>query len=137
LHIFIDEAGTFIQPKKNLSNVSTVGALIIPEKDIESIFQDFLALKEKWGYKDNEIKGSKLNEQQISDVISIVSKYDVMFEIVCIDMLTQNDQLITLHKMNQAKMMVHRITEKFNPVLVENLYKTKQEIEKLPHKNCS
>ena len=133
MHIFIDEAGAFIKPKEMKANISAVGALIIPENAIDSIFQDFLLLKKKWGNKDDEIKGSRLNEEQIAEVIASVSKYDVMFEVVAIDMLTQDDQLITQHKMNQAHMMVHRITEKFNPILVENLHKTKQEIETLPN----
>lgn len=133
MHIFIDEAGAFIKPKENKSNVSAVGALIIPENYIDSIFDDFLTLKEKWGNRNDEIKGSKLNEEQISEVIQVLSHYDVMFEIAAIDMLTQDDHSITQHKMNQAYMIIKNITENFNPLLIDNLHKTKQDIENLPN----
>lgn len=133
MHIFIDEAGAFIKPKENKSNISAVGALIIPENQIDSIFEGFVALKEKWGIISDEIKGSKLDEKQISDVIQYISNYDVMFETVVIDMLTQDEQLITEHKIEQANFMIKNITKKFNPTLIANLHKTKQDIENLPN----
>lgn len=133
MNIYIDEAGVFVEPPKNKCAISCIGALILPENKERIIFSKFEALKNKWGFKNSEVKGSQLNESQINCVIEILQKYNVVFEVIAIDMNIQNDDDITAHKIERAKKMVDMITEEFNPILVQNLYKTKKEIEKLPN----
>lgn len=131
MNIFIDEAGSFVKPPENKCAISTVGALVLPENKTEIIFSKFKSLKNKWGFKDTEIKGSKLNESQINSVIEILQKYNVMFEVVAIDMNIQDDENVTAHKLDRANKMVNCITEEFNKTLITNLHKTKEEIESL------
>lgn len=133
MNIYIDEAGSFVKPPENKCAISAVGALVLPENKTKIIFSKFEALKNKWGYKDNEIKGSQLNEHQINSVIEILQKYNVMFEVVAIDMNIQDDDKVTAHKLNRAQKMVSCITEEFNDILIANLHKTKAEIESLPN----
>ncbi len=131
MNIYIDEAGVFLKPSSNKSAISTVGALIIPEDYTEKIFQEFEDIKASWGYANSEIKGSKLNENQISDVAKILNKYDVVFEVIAIDMNIQDNAAITAHKMDRAKKMTDCITDEFNTTLIDNLHKTRREIEAL------
>lgn len=133
MNIYIDEAGIFVKPNENKCAISTVGALILPENKTKIIFSKFEGLKNKWGFKGKEVKGSKLNESQISSVIEILKNYNVMFEIVAIDMNIQNDDSITSHKLDRAQKMISCITDEFNEILIENLHKTKKEIESLPN----
>lgn len=131
MNIYIDEAGIFVKPSQNKCAVSVVGALIIPEKKEKIIFSKFEALKNKWGFNGREVKGSQLDESQVTSVIEVLEKYNVMFEVVAIDMNIQNDNSITAHKLDRAQKMISCITDKFNETLIANLHKTKEEIESL------
>lgn len=131
MNIYIDEAGVFVKPPQNKCAVSAVGALIIPEKKEKIIFSKFESLKTKWGFKDEEVKGSQLSESQVVSVIEMLEKYNVMFEVVAIDMNIQNDDGITVHKLDRANKMITCITDEFNDTLIKNLHKTKEEIESL------
>jgi len=133
MNIYIDEAGSFVKPSENKCAISTVGALILPEKKEKIIFSKFEALKSKWGFNGKEVKGSKLNESQVSSVIEILKNYNVMFEVVAIDMNIQNNDGITAHKLDRANKMISCITDEFNDTLIKNLHKTKEEIESLPN----
>jgi hypothetical protein len=133
MNIYIDESGSFVKPQENKCAISAVGALILPENKTNIIFSKFKSLKNKWGFKDTEVKGSKLNESQINSVIKILQKYNVMFEVVAIDMNIQDDENVIIHKLNRANKMVSCITKEFNEALIANLHKTKEEIESLPN----
>lgn len=133
MNIYIDEAGSFVKPPENKCAISAVGALVLPENKTKIIFSKFEALKNKWGFKDNEIKGSQLNEHQINSVIELLQKYNVIFELVAIDMNIQDDDKVTAHKLDRAQKMISCITEEFNDILIANLHKTKAEIESLPN----
>lgn len=56
-----------------------------------------------------------------------------MFEVVAIDMNIQDDDGITVHKLDRANKMISCITDEFNEILIKNLHKTKEEIESLPN----
>jgi len=43
MNIYIDEAGVFVKPAQNKCAISTVGALIIPEKKEKIIFAKFFS----------------------------------------------------------------------------------------------
>jgi len=131
MNIYIDEAGVFVKPSQNKCAISAVGALIIPERKEKIIFSKFEALKNKWGSNAKEVKGSQLNESQVASVIEILQKYNIMFEVVAIDMNIESDNSITAHKLERAQKMVSCITDEFNEILIKNLNKTKEEIESL------
>jgi len=131
MNIYIDEAGIFVKPSQNKCAISAVGALIIPESKEKIIFSKFEALKRKWGFNSTEIKGSQLNESQVNSVIQILKNYNVMFEIIAIDMNIQSEDSIITDKLDRAQKMVTCITDEFNEILIENLHKTKEEIESL------
>lgn len=133
MNIYIDEAGSFVKPNENKCAISAIGALILPENKTKIIFSKFETLKNKWGFKDKEVKGSQLDESQINSVIEILQKYNVMFEVVAIDMNIQENDSIDNHKQERANKMISCITDEYNETLIANLHKIKAEIESLPN----
>ena len=57
MNIYIDESGSFVKPQENKCAISSVGALILPENKTNIIFSKFESLKNKWEFKDTEVKG--------------------------------------------------------------------------------
>ena len=110
MYIFIDEAGSFTSPQAKSWNISAVGAVIIPENNIKNLFKDFSTLKKNWGYI-GEIKGSKLNEEQVNSFLLMISKYDIFFETVVIDMGNETSKEISKHKLTQIKKIGTNITQ--------------------------
>lgn len=102
MYIFLDEAGSFILPKTKPWSICVVGGLIVPKSTIKRLFKDFEILKKVWGYE-GEIKGSKLSEEEVNSFISMLSKYNVFFEAVAIDMGDQTEKNIAKHKKAQVK----------------------------------
>ncbi len=132
MNIFLDEAGSFVIPKNNTCSISCVGALVLLESDTEPIFKKFAHLKKSWGIEGNdEIKGSKLNEQQVSAVIEFLSYYDVIFHATCIDMNLLDVQSITKHRLQQAGKFVENLNSQHHESVKTEAYQFKASFEKL------
>jgi len=131
MKIYIDEAGPFLIPQNKEWAVSCVGALVIKDSDNSSLLNDYAELKIKWGVTSSEIKGSQITETMAQSLILLISKYDVMFEIISIDMVTQSQNQIIAHKAKQAEKIIERVDERFNPNLVKQLYGLRDELQHL------
>ncbi|MGA9767916.1 MAG: hypothetical protein WBV94_02680 [Blastocatellia bacterium] len=70
MHIYIDESGSFIIPKSRKPKVSCVAALVIPSSKNEEVLNEFIKISSAWGLGTDEIKGSKLDEARIAEIIS-------------------------------------------------------------------
>jgi hypothetical protein len=81
MHVSIDEAGDFVFPNSPTPKKSSVVSFTIPDEYLDDVNKDYLSLKKSWGFS-TEVKGSKLNEKQISDVISLLRNHNVLVEIV-------------------------------------------------------
>ena len=96
MYIFIDEAGTFQIPSRpNL--VSGVAALVVPEAFAGTLFRKFRKLKRLWRAGKKEIKGSELNEDQVTAVLSLVRRFDVLLFAVCLDLGLHTEAGILAH----------------------------------------
>ena len=132
MYIFVDEAGTFqIPERKQNGSISCVGALGIPEDDLEDIYSGFVKLKMNWGSAKGEIKGSKLDERQVKSLIAFLKEFDLIFEVVAIDMALQTHKGIIKHRMIQAEKLTANLTNKHNTTLINQLNKTKEQLIKL------
>ncbi|MBU0710793.1 DUF3800 domain-containing protein [bacterium] len=120
MNIYIDESGTFANPQKKAHSISTIASLIIPEIQLPDIEKEFLSLKKLWGIQEIEIKGSKLNENQVADVINLLLNYDTILELSVIDIGLHNDAEIDEHKNKQADKLFEHIDEERSPILAEN-----------------
>src|SRR5262249_10937988 len=121
MHVFVDEAGTFIRSQTKKWAVSCVGALIVPDDNLPEILECFQNLKKRWGAENAEIKGSKLGEQEISSLCSLLQPYDVIFQVTAIDMQTQDLARVTQHQSGQADKMTEHLTDEYYPDVVKQI----------------
>lgn len=107
MHIYIDESGIFTANKDKPHAISCIAALIVPEI-LESIvfeaFNQWKLLPALQKYKDGsgEIKGSKLNESEIASLLLLLKKFDVVVEVICIDLGNTTDAEIDQFKRDIA-----------------------------------
>jgi len=108
MNIYIDESGTFSFDKKNQQHsISCVVALVVP-KTLES--ELFIAF-EKWKSSiplnkkeiNNEIKGTKLEEDDFQSFLLLLSLFDVLIEVDAIDLGLTADNEIKNHKLLMAE----------------------------------
>jgi hypothetical protein len=121
LRIFIDESGSFSIPETEKWSVSCTGALVIPDSVYDKVVEDFDALKRLWKGNGIEIKGKDLEEREISSVIQLLNRYDVLFEATMIDMGLQNEEKLRQHKEAQAQAITAKLTPVHKPSLVKDL----------------
>src|SRR5690348_3444026 len=110
MQIYIDESGPFVVPTTGHSSVCCVSALVIPDADYAEIARNFEAIKTEWGIQGKEPKGRELDEYQISAVIQMLGRYEVIFQTVAIDMGSQTETGIEQHKQLQADKITENIT---------------------------
>ncbi len=130
MNIFIDEAGVFVIPSHKMWSVSCVGAVVIPEEDTKDVLSGFEQLKSQWRVEGKEIKGSKLNESEVSSLISFLKQFDVIFQVTTIDMAMQSTSGITKHRLKLADLMLKNTT-KCHPNLIKQLENIKEQIQQL------
>lgn len=121
MYIYIDESGIFANPSGKDKAISCVAALVMPEQYQKYIFKRFKHLKVSWGIGSGEPKGSKLDEEQIAYVISILNDYDVFVTACGIDVGVHTDAQITTHKQGQAANVTKHVTPEHHPNLVREL----------------
>jgi len=131
MYIFVDESGIFVRSQVQNWAVSCVGALIVPEEEFSGILDSFKKLKKHWRTRNVEIKGNKLDEREISTLSSILSEYNVIFQVTAIDMQTQSNARITYHKFEQAEKLTDFVTDKYHPNLVRQLKELQNSLREL------
>lgn len=97
MHIFIDESGNFVIPEEKKPKVSCVTSLTIPDKHMDAVAGEFISLRKFWGYE-KEVKGSILSEKQISDTIALLRPYDVLVDIICLDIGVHSSENVDKYK---------------------------------------
>lgn len=132
MQIFIDESGNFVIPSEKKTKVSCVSALTIPDKYIDAIKKSFISLRTSWGHNE-EIKGSNLTEKQISDTIALLCSYDVLLDIVCIDIGHHSSGNIEESKDAQAYKLIENLTDEHHNKFVEQVYEYSERLSGLPN----
>jgi hypothetical protein len=103
MHIYIDESGIFSKPANKDNIASCVVALVIPSSLKVKLFKEFQTLTAAWPKEDGEVKGKLLNENQISQVISLLQQYDVLLEINAVDLGLHTEDEITSFREGLAR----------------------------------
>lgn len=117
MHIYIDESGSFLVPKDKKSRVSCVAALVIPSSRRREVVKEFKRLRASWGSAE-EVKGSKLDENQVAATISLLRGYDVLAEICAIEMGGHTEQQVSDYKRMQADKLVESVTPEHHPDVI-------------------
>lgn len=132
MQIYIDESGPFAIPlQKKYWAISCVGALAIKDSDHQSLLDAYISLKTRWGYYNQEIKGSKLNELQAAELISVVSKFDVLFDLCAIDMARHSADDFLNHKNGQANALIKQLDLRFCLTQVQEWIKLRNAVLKM------
>jgi hypothetical protein len=121
MHIYIDESGIFRNPANQENVASCIAALAVPTTKKKELFKQFKALTYNWKDDNGEIKGTNLDEPEIASVISLLQKFDVILELVIIDLGLHTDDEITKFKELQANKMTEHITPEHHPAVVERI----------------
>src|SRR5262245_34053887 len=102
MQIFIDESGTFVLPS-NGSNISLVGALIIPDRRLRYIEKRYAKLRSQLPKEKGEVKGRLLAEEQVDLVVSMLADQQILFEACAIDLGTHSLADLAWHKTQQEE----------------------------------
>jgi hypothetical protein len=100
------------------------------EEDISNSFQ---RIKTELGYRDSEIKGSRLNESQIAGIIDFLRQYDIIFEVTAIDMALHTDDAISNHKSIQAAQITNNIPVGIESEFIDELRQLQRHYQTLPN----
>jgi hypothetical protein len=131
MHIFIDESGTF-QPVEGGHSLSLVGALVIPEGTFSKVAEKYKRLRQNLPTRKGEVKGSLLNEKQVSQVLDVLFRNGVLFDASVIDMGMHTAEELQAHRTIQAQKLVENLTEKHHPNLVAQMNAYKRQLEEMP-----
>ena len=130
--VFIDESGTFAS-SPGTSSVSLVGALVIAGGRKARIEEKYSALRRKLPTEGGEVKGRLLSEAQIDQVVTLLRKNEVLFEVVAIDLAMHSAEGIGAHKKNQEEGITVHLTPEFHPSVREGLWDLRRRLEQMPH----
>ena len=133
MQIFIDESKNFVIPSEVKCAVSCVSCLVVPDEDYKAVSSAFDALKAEWGVIHTEVKGRDLDEGRIASVVSLLNKYDVIFETVAIDMGLETEDGMLNHKNTQADKLMENITSAHHPNLVESIKEAQKQFRQMPN----
>jgi len=115
MDIFIDESGIFRNPANKDNVASCIAALAVATTKKKDLFKQFKALTRNWRDKNGEIKGSKLDEPQIATIISLLRKFDVILELIVIDLGLHTEEEITKFKEIQVNNIIGDIPPDHSP----------------------
>lgn len=105
MHIYIDESGGFIPLKPQKSRISVVGALVIPSTAHDELVNRFAELRLRFSPSGSEIKGSVLHESAMAEIAGLLAEFDVVGEVVAIDMGDLDRADIKLFQQQQADLI--------------------------------
>ena len=120
MNIYIDESGIFSNPESKKVAVSCVAALVIPETQQKRIFEEYESILKRWNITRDEVKGSSLNELQVAQAIELLRNYDVLLEIVAIDLSLHSEDDISKHKKLQVDKLTANLTSRHSKQSIEN-----------------
>ena len=122
MRIYIDEAGSFTTPSSAKPHLySLVLALTIPSEREPDLFYQFLRVRDCWPTQSVEVKGSRLDESQASEIIDLVSTYDVLVNFFTVDMVAHHGAAVAELKARQADAIVANVTAAHHPSVVARL----------------
>ena len=115
MDIYIDESGAFIVSPDANPRVSCVAAVVLPTNLADTALGEFVALvRNSWAYTD-EVKGSKLNEEQFAELVGLLQGHDVLVEICAVDAGSQKPGSVQEVKLEQAHKLREAVGPKHHP----------------------
>ncbi|OCC02403.1 hypothetical protein BA190_24065 [Labrys sp. WJW] len=131
MHIFIDESGTFSGIGKR-NSISLVGALVIPDHRMAKVILKYSKLRPSLPMHNGEVKGRLLGEHHYENIISILQRNEVIFEVVMMDGGMHVEADILAHKRSQEDAITQHLTEAHTAEIHSLLWGHRQELEAMP-----
>jgi hypothetical protein len=110
-----------------------MAALVVPEPFAATLFRKFREVIRPWKHQAKEVKGSKLDEQQMATVFKLLRRFDVLAFAVCVDMGLHTEAGIESHKNGQADVFQKKVTEVKYPKMKHSLEDLAARIRALPN----
>ena len=131
MNIYIDESGGFSNPQNKPHAISCVAGLVIPERIRAAVETDYVRLRHSWGLADTEVKGRRLDEIQVAQVINLLRSHDLVVDTCMVDLGIESDTQIELHKQGQ----IIRTTEHVDPTMpvYKNIIRLQNILKGLPN----
>lgn len=130
MHIYIGESGSFTTPTILMPKISCITALILPSSQNDEIISEYLTIRSSWG-ESEEVKGSKLNESQIAQVIELLGKYEAIAEICAIDIGSHTKQNVAEYQHFASLEITRHLTSKHSPKVISSVYKLRRRLDNL------
>ena len=125
MKIFIDESGTF----SGQNSISAVGALVIPDQNFSGFEKLYGRLRRRLPQEKGEVKGRRLNEDHVGDVVSILRKLGCLFEVVAVDSNCHTNDEVKIHKAHQEENITKHLTGQHHKSLVKELWELRKQLE--------
>ncbi|MDD2706141.1 MAG: hypothetical protein PHU07_12535 [Acidocella sp.] len=107
LHIFMDESGTFSGGDAN--SISVVGGLAIPDGKLDVIRKKYAKIRKALPLDKGEVKGRALNEKQINDVVTMLTRNEVIYEATVTDRGLYSESDVIAFKNKHADAVTNRL----------------------------
>ena len=133
MHIYIDESGIFRNPANQDNIASCIAALAVPTTKKKELFREFKRLTRGWGDKNGEVKGRTLDEGSIASVIDLLQKFDVLLQLVMIDLGLHTEDEITRFKEEQARKITEHITDAHHPDVIKQMNEIQAAFANMPN----
>jgi hypothetical protein len=132
MDIRIDESGGFIAQGPGANRISAVGALVLPSRELDDIYSEYTALRTSFPQTgDGEVKGSGLSESDVAATISLLERFDVLFEAVVSDVASHRRRDIVGFQQQQVDVLRRSVGEEHHPELVEEVNQMATSLRKL------
>lgn len=131
MHIFIDETGSFSGTGTSFAP-SLVGALIIPDAKTDELKRRYEKIRKRLPKDKGEVKGRLLNEVQVTNVVEMLKRNEVLFEAVMIDLAAHTDVELLEHRQLQAERLSASLTDEHHPNIHEGVARLRRQLETMP-----
>ena len=99
---------------------------------MDAVARNFISLRKFWG-SEEEVKGNKLSKKQISDTFALLHEYDVLLDIVCLNIGNHSNENIYKFKAIQADALIEHLTEKHQEKFVRQIHEYRERLLNLPN----
>ena len=127
MHVFMDESGSF--SGFTHGSLGVVAALAVPDTTLPKLTARYLNVRSDLPQKHGEVKGKSLNETQVSNIITLLTRYHVILEVTVIDLGAHTLEGVVAYKNNLAQLMEDRLP-RFNSSAQIEVCRTIDQIRK-------
>ena len=122
MHIFIDEAGSFIPD----TGWAVVCSLAIPHKEVGPAQREITKLTRDWPRTGGELKGAMLGPSQLEALVEVLFRHDALMHARAIDVSLEDIARVDEHKARQCDNMTKHLTPEHHPVLVRQVWELRR-----------